>query len=96
MRDLEAAVRHVHITVAGQVQGVGFRYHTYTMARQLGITGWVRNEYDGTVEIEAQGGDREMSLFLAEVKKGPFHARVDHMMALEISGKGDFHTFDIR
>lgn len=41
----------------GQVQGVGFRYHAGNAARGLGLTGWVRNEYDGTVIMEIQGAD---------------------------------------
>lgn len=39
----------------GQVQGVGFRYHASHLARELGLTGWVYNEYDGTVMMEVQG-----------------------------------------
>lgn len=44
-----------HIVFYGRVQGVGFRYHAYHKARQLGLTGWVKNEYDGTVCMEVQG-----------------------------------------
>ncbi len=45
----------------GRVQGVGFRYTAKHMARSLGLTGWVRNEYDGTVLMEVQG--REPVIF---------------------------------
>lgn len=41
----------------GQVQGVGFRYHASNAARGFGLTGWVRNEYDGTVMMEVQGDE---------------------------------------
>ncbi len=44
-----------HIQFYGRVQGVGFRYHATYKARFLGLTGWVRNCYDGTVEMEVQG-----------------------------------------
>lgn len=44
-----------HIRFYGKVQGVGFRYHATYKARLLGLTGWVRNCYDGTVEMEVQG-----------------------------------------
>lgn len=44
-----------HIIFHGRVQGVGFRYRTAMMANQLGLTGWVRNLSDGTVEMEVQG-----------------------------------------
>ena len=45
----------VHAVVAGLVQGVGFRYFTVMTAGKLGLGGWVRNCYDGSVEVEAQG-----------------------------------------
>ena len=44
-----------HIKFYGSVQGVSFRYTSSTIAKKLGLTGWVRNEYDGSVEMEAQG-----------------------------------------
>lgn len=89
-------MRHVHITVFGQVQGVGFRFHALTMAQQLGIRGWVKNQYDGTVEIEAQGSDGDVAQFLTEVKKGSYHARVDNMMVIELHKSAEYHNFDVR
>lgn len=44
-----------HIIFYGRVQGVGFRYYSVYKSRKLGLTGWVRNLYDGTVEMEVQG-----------------------------------------
>lgn len=44
-----------HITFRGRVQGVGFRFRAQQAAMEHGVTGWVRNEYDGTVTMEAQG-----------------------------------------
>ena len=44
-----------YIQFYGKVQGVGFRYHATYRAKFLGLTGWVRNEYDGTVRMEVQG-----------------------------------------
>ena len=56
-----------HIVFYGRVQGVGFRYYSVNKARQLGLTGWVRNLYDGSVEMEVQGEEPkidELILFL--------------------------------
>ena len=56
-----------HIFFYGRVQGVGFRYYSVNKARQLGLTGWVRNLYDGSVEMEVQGSERfidELIIFL--------------------------------
>ncbi len=44
-----------HIIFSGRVQGVGFRYGAFYTARRLGLTGWVKNLYDGRVEMEVQG-----------------------------------------
>ncbi len=44
-----------YITFKGRVQGVGFRFRAQHAAMEFGVTGWVRNEYDGTVSMEAQG-----------------------------------------
>lgn len=48
----------------GRVQGVGFRYRSVYAARDLGLTGWVRNEYDGTVLMEAQGEPEKINALL--------------------------------
>ena len=44
-----------HIIFYGRVQGVGFRYYAVQKANQLGLTGWVKNLYDGSVEMEVEG-----------------------------------------
>lgn len=56
-----------HIIFYGRVQGVGFRYYSVYKARALGLTGWVRNLYDGSVEMEVQGEEHlidELIIFL--------------------------------
>lgn len=50
-------MRRLHIVYIGQVQGVGFRWTAQSIARELGLTGWVRNESDGSVTLELQGPD---------------------------------------
>lgn len=54
-----------HMIVSGRVQGVGFRYTACVLARRLGVTGWVRNCPDGTVEMEAQGAEAEIERLLS-------------------------------
>ena len=53
-RDEKEEIRY-HVIFYGQVQGVGFRYRAYYAAYQLGLTGWVKNLYDGSVEMEVEG-----------------------------------------
>lgn len=63
-------------TVRGVVQGVSFRWYTQQEARRLGLTGWVRNEPDGTVRLEVQGPEEDVEALLAWAHHGPTHGRV--------------------
>lgn len=63
-------------TIIGRVQGVGYRYTTAHMARELGLNGWVRNAPDGSVEVWAQGDEGVLEQFIAFLKQGPTSARV--------------------
>lgn len=58
-----------HIIFYGRVQGVGFRFYSVSKARQLGMTGWVKNRYDGSVEMEAQGEDGQFQELIAFLKR---------------------------
>ena len=62
-RDEKEEIRY-HVIFYGQVQGVGFRYRAYYAAYQLGLTGWVRNCWDETVEMEVQGDQKDPHLQL--------------------------------
>ena len=67
----------VHGYVHGRVQGVSYRASMKLEARRLGITGWVRNRDDGTVEFLAQGEAEAVEHLLAWARKGPLNARVN-------------------
>lgn len=67
-----------HILFYGRVQGVGFRYHATYKARLLGLTGWVRNLYDGSVEMEVQGEAELIDDLLLYLHKQRF-IRIDEM-----------------
>lgn len=61
-----------HYIFYGSVQGVGFRYRAYYAARENGVTGWVKNNYDGSVELEAEGTPENIEAMLLAVEKGRF------------------------
>ncbi|HKJ67220.1 MAG TPA: acylphosphatase [bacterium] len=69
----------VHIIVIGLVQGVGFRYFTFKRARELGVTGYVKNLPDGTVEIEAEGDRGQLEELIEALKVGPRSAVVNDL-----------------
>jgi acylphosphatase len=75
----DAVTARVHIIVEGLVQGVGFRWFVYRKAEALGLTGWVRNLYNGSVEIEAEGDRSLLEELIKEVKVGPRSARVTNL-----------------
>lgn len=61
-----------HIVFYGRVQGVGFRYRARNASALLGATGWVRNEYDGTVSMEIQGTEEVIGKVIEMISKGTF------------------------
>jgi len=60
--------KQVHIYYEGRVQGVGFRYTTQYLAQQLNVTGWVKNLFDGRVELLAEGTEEELRQLLGQMK----------------------------
>ena len=85
-----------HIVVKGLVQGVGFRFFVHRRAAALGIGGFVRNLYDGTVEIEAEGERSLVEELLKDVKVGPRSAHVTDMKIRWIEPAQAFQTFEVR
>ena len=72
------------ILVSGKVQNVGFRYYTKKKAEELNICGFVKNELDGSVYIEAMGEETELDLFVHWCNSGPHWARVEKVKNQEI------------
>lgn len=83
------------IKVFGKVQNVGFRFYTVKTAQQFDITGFVRNETDGTVYIEAEGTLPDLETFTDWCRRGPQWARVDRMEIQDIPVVGHDH-FTVR
>ncbi|CQR46632.1 Acylphosphatase [Paraliobacillus sp. PM-2] len=86
-----------HLIVSGMVQGVGFRYTTQMKAKEMGLTGWVRNLADGTVEIEVEGDDKVVYPFVDLMKKGPRRfIHVDHVDIETYDDLKGYTAFEIR
>ena len=83
------------ITIRGKVQGVFYRSNAKSKALDLGVKGWVKNETDGSVVIEAEGSKDKLIDLMDWCKKGPVHARVDEVTKKEI-GLKNYRKFEIR
>lgn len=83
------------VLVSGRVQGVSFRAYTRSAARQLGVTGWVRNLSDGKVEALVEGKPEQVNSMMAWFRKGSPFSKVDRVSIYEEAPTGEFNDFDI-
>ncbi|MBI9046851.1 MAG: acylphosphatase [Anaerolineaceae bacterium] len=86
----------VHMVVEGRVQGVGFRYYTLTEAKKLSLSGWVRNTWDGKVEILVEGSQNLLQLFINRIRQGPSSSFVSDVKINWQEESGKFRNFDIK
>jgi len=88
-------LKHYTIRVYGQVQGMGFRASARTRAQRLGVTGFVRNEPDGSVYVEAEGEGLALKKFLKWCRRGPLFAKVERV-EVEEGSVTRFTGFEVR
>ncbi len=81
-----------HIVFSGWVQGVGFRYRARNAAEHYGATGWVKNEYDGTVTMEIQGTEKQIDQVIQAIEKGSF-VRIENMKVRDLPVRDDEYSF---
>ncbi len=84
-----------HLIITGRVQGVFFRAETRRAAQLVGVTGWVRNRRDGTVEVVIEGPKNDVLSLINWCRKGPPSSRVDDVTVGWQDYEGAFGTFDI-
>lgn len=83
----------LHLVIHGRVQGVFFRQSMQREAQNLGISGWVRNRHDGTVEAVVQGNFAAVDAIARWAERGPERAHVERV-DVELTG-GDFTAFEV-
>ncbi len=88
-------MKRFRIRFFGRVQGVGFRWTAYHIAQGLDLTGWVENEFDGTVLCEVQGESAAVDGFLGKLN-GSRYIRIDDMDIKELALDESERCFDIR
>ncbi|MFN2299845.1 MAG: acylphosphatase [Anaerolineales bacterium] len=82
--------------VFGIVQGVGFRVFVMRRAQRYGLTGWVRNRWDGSVELTAEGPRPALDTLLADIKEGPSGSSVERVDAFWEPATSEFRFFGVR
>ncbi len=88
-------MKHYNIRITGRVQGVGFRYSARSVARYYNIKGFVRNEPDGSVYLEAEGNDEDMKEFIQWCHTGPGGGWINDTIISEGAVR-NFDSFEIR
>jgi acylphosphatase len=91
----ENQTNRLHAYVEGYVQGVGFRYFVLRAAQEYHLTGWVRNLYDGRVEVMAEGELRDLNRLLAALRKGPHSSDVRQVDYSFSEARDDFTRFSV-
>jgi acylphosphatase len=92
MHEMRGARRFL---VSGRVTGVGFRYFTQDVARREGLTGVVRNLPDGRVEAIAEGDEASLTRLEIALRRGPSHARVEHVEVDALPVTGSYLSFSV-
>jgi acylphosphatase len=91
MKEQMPAQARLQAVVHGRVQGVSFRYYTQRCARELGLTGYVRNLWEGSVEVVAEGQRAALDELLAFLRVGP---RAAYVTQVDTQWSAATHTFD--
>ncbi|MFQ6616172.1 MAG: acylphosphatase [Fidelibacterota bacterium] len=86
----------VAIRIEGRVQMVGFRWFVRQWADDLGLSGWVRNNPDGSVGVEVEGNKEKVETLVTYLKEGPKLARVEHVKVDSKPFENRFRSFEIR
>lgn len=88
--------KRLHAIVEGRVQGVGFRAFVVQAAVALGLRGWVRNRWNDTVEVTAEGPQGDLERLLEDLKRGPRSAFVTDLSIEWQEATGEFSRFSLR
>jgi len=84
-----------HVIISGRVQGVCFRMETQRTAKRIGVLGWVKNRFDGTVEAVFEGDKKQVDQIIEWCRKGPSLSVVSNLEITWEPFTGEFKNFDI-
>jgi acylphosphatase len=86
----------LHALVMGRVQGVSYRYFVVEQATEFNLKGWVRNRWDGSVEVTAEGERRDLEKLLQMLRQGPPMSVVEDVDFAWLEFTGEFVGFGVR
>ncbi len=86
----------LHLIITGRVHGVFFRASAQELADELGLTGWVSNRADGTVELVAEGSQKSLDRMRSWAHHGPPSAHVEGVREIDEPATGEFTNFQLR
>jgi acylphosphatase len=89
-------MKQVILKIYGEVQGVGLRYRTARIASELNLTGWAKNENNGTVKVLAQGEEKDLNKLIFWIKNNANFARVERLEERWGEVEEKFKDFEIR
>ena len=91
----EDGLRRLRLSFEGEVQGVGFRWTARKVANEIGATGWVRNEWDGSVSMEIQGTEEQIDAVIMAIERGTF-VHIENMDARTVPVEESEYGFSVR
>ncbi len=88
--------KQLHVVVSGRVQGVGYRIYAAEHAIGHNLCGWVRNLYEGDVEVLAEGEEKDLLSFLADLETGPTVSKITSIKTAWNPFSGQYQDFMVR
>ncbi len=88
--------RRIAVRYEGRVQGIGFRFTVINLARDFEVTGFVRNEFDGSVTLTAEGAEDQLTGLLQAVQRSQLTRYITNEQVLRSPATGEFESFSVR
>jgi len=88
--------QRITVRYDGRVQGVGFRYTAVSLAQGLKLTGWVKNEFDGSVSLTAEGADDQLMELLQAIRRSNPGKYITNELVRRSAATGEFTGFGVR
>jgi acylphosphatase len=87
--------QRITVRYEGRVQGVGFRYTAVSLAQGLDLTGWVKNEFDGSVALVAEGEDESLMELLQAIRRSNLGRYITNELVRRSAATGEFKSFTV-